>query len=337
MKPLLSIVIANYNYGRFLEEAIQSVIAQDAGEQVELIICDAASTDNSVDVIKKYANGLPPNTPILQTSNFQTPNSSTPPLPNSSTPPLPHSSTPPLITWWCSEKDGGQSAAFNKGFSHARGRFLTWLNADDVLLPGTVAALARAAERWPDCEWFVAGCFWLDPNMKVFKCSRARRMSGYQARHGQVHVWGPSSFFSMRLYESVGNIDERFQYIMDIDLWVRFALQAKAVFRPIVRYGWGLRLHPDAKMSGHKFTKEGAILEGEASRQAYKKNTKRVEQIRREVMWMRAKFPDVQWEVPKIMSLMTVDYVPAILSRFDTWRYSGRHLLDVSHVPDLKR
>ena len=69
MWPLLSIVIANYNYGRFLEEAIQSVVAQVAGDEkggmrdaVELIICDAASTDNSVDVIKKYANGLPVNT-----------------------------------------------------------------------------------------------------------------------------------------------------------------------------------------------------------------------------------------------------------------------------------
>ena len=152
MYPLLSIVIANYNYGRFLEEAVQSVIAQGMPGEVEIIICDAASSDNSVDIIKKYANGLPPNT------------SSTPQLLHLSTS---STSTPPLITWWCSEKDGGQSAAFNKGFSHARGRFLTWLNADDVLLPGTVAALARAAERWPDCEWFVGGCFWLDPEMRV--------------------------------------------------------------------------------------------------------------------------------------------------------------------------
>ncbi len=173
--------------------------------------------------------------------------------------------------------------------------------------------------------------------MKVFKCSRARHMSGYLACHGKVHVWGPSSFFSRRLYESVGKIDERFQYIMDIDLWVRFALQAKAVFRPIVRYGWGLRLHPDAKMSGHKFTKEGAILEGEASSQAFKKNAQKTAQLQREKMWLRAKFPDVHWEVPKTMRLLTVDYVPAVLSRFDTWRYFGRHLLDVLHGPDFER
>ena len=61
MRPLVSVVIANYNYGRYLEDAIKSVIVQGVGDEVELIICDAASTDNSVDIIKKYANGLPPN------------------------------------------------------------------------------------------------------------------------------------------------------------------------------------------------------------------------------------------------------------------------------------
>jgi len=65
MNPILSIVIANYNYGRFLEDAILSVLRQEVGEVVELIICDAASTDNSVDIIKKYANGLPPNASYL--------------------------------------------------------------------------------------------------------------------------------------------------------------------------------------------------------------------------------------------------------------------------------
>ena len=112
MEPLVSIVIANYNYGRFLGEAIQSVIAQDMGDKVELIICDAASTDNSVDIIRQYANDLPANTSYSEWTSQANSQLTI------------HDSQ--LITWWCSEKDGGQSAAFNKGFSHARGRFLTW-------------------------------------------------------------------------------------------------------------------------------------------------------------------------------------------------------------------
>ena len=58
MRPLLSIVIANYNYGRFLEEAIQSVVTQEGFNQCELIVIDGGSTDNSVKIIKKYASKI---------------------------------------------------------------------------------------------------------------------------------------------------------------------------------------------------------------------------------------------------------------------------------------
>lgn len=288
--PLLSVVIANYNYGRFLSDAIDSVVAQHREEEVELIVCDGGSTDNSVDIIKRNE---------------------------------------PHIAWWCSEKDGGQSDAFNKGFSHAKGRFLTWLNADDVFLPRTFEKLRNASERWPECEWFIAGCFWLDPEMRIFKCARARRMSRYRAQRGSINVCGPSSFFSRALYEQVGRIDERFQYTMDIDLWLRFALHANARFKLFSNYGWGLRLHPGAKMSGHKFTSEGTILEGAASREAFRKNQIRLEQIQREKDWLREKFPKVQWHLSRFMSLLTADYVPAIMSRYDTWRYRGQTLKDV--------
>ncbi len=288
--PLISIVIANYNYGHFLTDAIESVVSQRMGDSVELIICDAGSTDCSVDVIKKYEKN---------------------------------------IKWWCSEKDGGQSAAFNKGFSHAEGRFLTWLNADDVLLPGTLEKLRYASEKWPQCEWFVAGCFWLDPGMKIFKCGRARRMSHYRANTGSVNVCGPSSFFSRELYERVGKIDERFIYTMDVDLWLRFALKARVTFKPFARYGWGLRLHPDAKMSGHKFASDGVILEGRASRDAFRKDETKMEQIHRETEWLKEKFPGVRWHLSKFMTLLTADYIPVILSRYDTWRYCGCSLKDI--------
>ena len=109
--PLLSIVIANYNYGRFLEEAIQSVITQEGFDQCELIVVDGGSTDNSVEVIKKYSD---------------------------------------KISWWCSEPDGGQSSAFNKGFRRASGRFLTWLNADDIFLPGALSAIMYEIRQHPE-------------------------------------------------------------------------------------------------------------------------------------------------------------------------------------------
>ncbi len=307
MKPLLSIVIANYNYGRFLEEAIQSVIAQDAGEQVELIICDAASTDNSVEIIKKYAQDLPPNTPSFECENDSQR--------------LRINTDQRLITWWCSEPDGGQSAAFNKGFSHARGRFLTWLNADDVLLSGTVKALARAAERWLDCEWFVGGCFWLDPQMHVLKCFRARGFSEVRFRTGQVSSWGPSSFFTKRLLHEVGGVDERCQYTMDGDLWLRFAAIARVRYRPFVNYAWGLRLHENGKMSGHNFA-------GSAHQSP---NHPKWAQIRRESEFRSEYFKPMAkgncWNW-----FRSIRWPEVIMSRVDTLRFHGKHYSAIENV-----
>lgn len=315
-KPLVSIVIANYNYGRFLEEAIQSVITQNMGDKVELIICDAASTDNSVEIIKKYANGLPPNisyTDWINSSNH-------------------NSQTPPLITWWCSEKDGGQSAAFNKGFAKAKGRFLTWLNADDVMLPGTLKKLEMAVNKYPGCEWFVGGVMWLTKDMRVIRCGRGRHMSRVRAEHGQVNVCGPSSFFSRELYERAGRIDERHHYTMDTDLWLRFALNEKLSFQPFTRYAWGLRLHEDAKMSGHNFNTDGTLAVNAFSVEALQKNEKKRVQLEKEDAWTKEKLPPLKSKLGRLKSLLCADYIPALMSRFDTRRVAGRHYLKAMEV-----
>ena len=98
MSPFFSIVMANYNSGHYIERAIQSVLSQSC-KDFELIVVDGGSSDESVDIIKKYTDKL---------------------------------------SWWVSEPDKGQSDAFNKGFSHATGRYYTWLNADDLLLPNVL-------------------------------------------------------------------------------------------------------------------------------------------------------------------------------------------------------
>lgn len=211
--PLFSIVIASFNYGRFLETAIQSILSQSC-KDFELIIVDGGSTDNSVEIIEKYQERL---------------------------------------AWWCSEKDKGQSDAFNKGFSHATGRFFTWLNADDVLFPGALERVKRSIKSNPVSEWFAGGCFWLEPDLKVILCSRARPFSKIRAQCGLISVWGPSSFFSNSLFNRVGGVDTQFNYMMDTELWNRFYISGGARYIPVSGYCWGLRLHPDAKMSGHNF------------------------------------------------------------------------------------
>lgn len=216
MQPcLLSIVIANYNYGRFLEDAIRSVINQDGFDRCELIVVDGGSTDNSVDVIRKYADKL---------------------------------------AWWCSERDRGQSDAFNKGFAHAKGRFLTWLNADDILLPGTLSSLAVNARRHPACEWFTGNYlqFRQDNGMIRFAPWGPHIVPGFaQALSAPLVIFGPSTFWSRAAYAQVGPLNVDLHYSMDTEYWLRMK---KAGFRQrrLNHCCWAFRMHDASKTADYE-------------------------------------------------------------------------------------
>ncbi len=297
--PLFSIVIANYNYGRFLEEAIESVIAQNMGNQVELIICDASSTDNSVEIIKKYAGGLPPNTSRSEwtdpNSKLQTPNSK-------------------LITWWCSEKDGGQSAAFNKGFSHASGRFLTWLNADDILLPGALIGVEKEILTHPECEWFIGSSMYVDKDLRVMKCFRSHRFSRIRSRYGFLSVGGPSSFFTKDLLEAVGGVDESLHFLMDIDLWYKFARIRKCKYRRTKAYVFAYRIHEESKMSG------ADVIQTE-------KTSKNRKLAKAELELIRERYDMPTNRIIKVATICTLSVVDKIISILHTIQKSGRRVI----------
>jgi len=102
--PKMSIVTPSYNQGRFIEETIRSVLLQGY-PNLEYIIIDGGSTDNSVEIIKKYS---------------------------------------PWLTYWVSESDRGQSHAINKGLAHCSGDIFNWINSDDLLCPSALRAVAAA-------------------------------------------------------------------------------------------------------------------------------------------------------------------------------------------------
>ena len=109
MLPKISIITPSYNQGQFLEICIQSVLNQKY-PKLEYIIIDGASTDESVDIIKKYAGNL---------------------------------------AYWISAPDEGQSDAINKGFAHSTGDVIAWLNSDDFYLDGAFEAIAKAYQENP--------------------------------------------------------------------------------------------------------------------------------------------------------------------------------------------
>lgn len=221
--PLLSIVIANFNYGRFLEAAILSVITQDVADKVELIVCDGGSTDNSVEIIKKYSS---------------------------------------RISWWVSEKDKGQSDAFNKGFLHAKGKYLTWLNADDILVKGSLKKIVREMESHPECEWFTGNFYRFTQDGKVIEIGWGPRWLPFflQTKAQPPAVYGPTTFFSKSLFERVGRMKEYQYFQMDTDLWRRFIVSGVKQ-RRIPCLCWGFRMHEDSKTAeygNHKLSDEQA-------------------------------------------------------------------------------
>ena len=208
MRPILSIVIANYNYGQYLEQAIRSVVDEHI-DGVELIVVDGGSTDASVQIIKRYAQ---------------------------------------YIAWWCSEKDKGQSDAFNKGFSHATGEYLTWLNADDVFLPNSLKHVTS--------ELSAAKIDWATANFIRFSSETGRVLEAKWGPHylpgclqgngWPVAVYGPSTFFRKEVYDRLGPIRVDFSYSMDTEYWTRMTVNGIKQVRINIAC-WAFRMHEASK------------------------------------------------------------------------------------------
>jgi glycosyltransferase involved in cell wall biosynthesis len=106
--PQVTVLITTYNYGQFIEEAIDSVLAQDFPlDKVEILVVDDGSTDDTSERVKKYGSRI---------KYFYKPN-------------------------------GGQASALNVGIAKARGQIIALLDADDLFLPGKLARVANAFEQ----------------------------------------------------------------------------------------------------------------------------------------------------------------------------------------------
>jgi glycosyltransferase involved in cell wall biosynthesis len=102
--PRITLVTPAYNHGHFIEDTIQSVLAQHY-PNLEYFVIDGGSRDNTVDILQRYADQL---------------------------------------AGWVSESDNGQTHAINKGLAQGTGDIIGWLNSDDLLLPGALREVAHA-------------------------------------------------------------------------------------------------------------------------------------------------------------------------------------------------
>ena len=166
---------------------------------------------------------------------------------------------------WFREADKGQSDALNKGFKKARGEWLFWLNADDVLLAGALKSLELKVKslEFKDVEWIAGDMVLIDGEGKVIRCQKDR--GSFRAYEGKpIRVFGPSSFFRRELFERVGGLDVNLRYCMDTDLWCRFR-EAGAWFKKTGSYVWGFREHDGSTTTGAKKPGEQARQDREVA------------------------------------------------------------------------
>jgi glycosyltransferase involved in cell wall biosynthesis len=182
-KPPVSIITPAYNRAAFLDETITSVLSQDY-PNLEYIILDDGSTDDTHDVVLKYGDRI----------TFD------------------------------SHPNMGETRTVNKGFKMARGEIIGVVNSDDPLLPDAVKEIVGTMVKEPDIVVAYPDWEMIDStgdkigHRQTFEYSYTDMVRWFHC------VPGPGAFFRKPLVRELGGRDEQFRYVADFDFWLRAGL-----------------------------------------------------------------------------------------------------------------
>ncbi len=216
--PKVSIITPTYNQGKYIEETLLSVRNQGY-PNVEHIVMDGGSTDETAAIIERYRDGL---------------------------------------ARVVSEKDDGQSDAINKGFKLATGDILTWLNSDDMLAPGALAAIALA--------FHTSGADMVAGECHVYRDGKPISRHLTSCDNGPLPIddlldiegrwlegqffYQPEVMFTREIWDKAGDhVRTDLYHSMDYELWVRMAAagaKLRVIGRPVALF----RAHPEQKTAG---------------------------------------------------------------------------------------
>jgi len=155
--------------------------------RLEYIVADGGSTDNTLAVLKKYSEELQ----------------------------------------WYSKKDNGQTEAINNGLRMAAGEIVAYLNADDILLPGSLLLVAEMFAEQKNIQWLTGRCRIIDENGKDIRSVIALYKNlllysrSYQGLLVTNYISQPATFWRRNLLERCGLLDESLHYVMDYEYWLR--------------------------------------------------------------------------------------------------------------------
>jgi glycosyltransferase involved in cell wall biosynthesis len=278
----ISIITPNYNYGHFLEQTLQSVLCQRY-PMLEYIVMDDGSTDNSVEIIKRYADRL---------------------------------------AHWETGPNRGQYAVITEGFRKSTGEVMGWLNSDDMHLPYTLKAVAEIFEAFPEVEWITTmqPAFW-DYKGMLLGCGHIDGFSKESFLDGRnfspltnrpvdigkgIKLQGclqqESTFWRRALWEKAGAyLSQDYGSAGDFELWCRFLRYAEpcGVATPLS----GFRLQNQQQTAQRQSYADGCL---KALRQArrdlgYKPNAMRSEAFRRNLTRPARLFARYDYEGTRIV------------------------------------
>jgi glycosyltransferase involved in cell wall biosynthesis len=237
--PTISVIVPCRDAAPFLDACVRSIRDQGV-DGLELIVVDGGSTDGSVDVIRQHADG---------------------------------------IAWWCSEPDRGPAHAVSKGLARAAGEVVAVLAADDLYLPGALAAAQRSFAAGAD--WVVGGVDFLD--------ATGARWPVHQEPHARWTEWlltvpvcQPGSFWRRTLLARCGELSSTVSWLWDYDLALRLyfdlAVRPTVLDATVASY----RLHACSQT-----VRQPAVLVGEARRlrQARRRGLGPLQRARLRLAW----------------------------------------------------
>ena len=164
-----------------MEDTILSILNQKY-PNLEYFIVDGGSTDNTLDIIKKYED---------------------------------------RIDWWVSEPDRGQSHAINKGLERATGEIINWINSDDLLFPGALQRVAVTFMNNPEADLIVGETARIDQQGYIKSISSPLSLLSFSSKYYILPIGQQSSFFSAKALIKVKMIREDLHILMDQDLYYR--------------------------------------------------------------------------------------------------------------------
>jgi len=228
--PRISVITPSYNQGRFLEETIRSVLLQNY-PNLEYVIIDGGSQDESVEIIRKYELWL---------------------------------------AYWVSERDQGQSHGINKGWSKATGDIWAWLNSDDVYLSGSLGKIAVALGDSSKSQLVYGSAVFTNAEGAVVGQFPGQPLPPNIYRMQYWKGWGipqPTVFFKRRLVDDYGPLDETYHYSLDYEWLIRVSqyIEFTCINDILATY----RLHNESKTGDWESNKERFFSESRRINRKY--------------------------------------------------------------------